>query len=163
LFERVSTQMPPQSVGVELGQTQLPLAQTLPPRQTVPQAPQFIESLLRSVQVPLPQLTVSAGQQTPFEQLPVSQGAPQAPQLLALLWVFTQEPPQQEGAAVVQALSQAPQWVVLFRSVQVPLQQPSPSSQAFLQAPQLLVVWRSVHVPLQQPWPVLQALVQEPQ
>jgi hypothetical protein len=41
--------------------------------------------------------------------------------------------------------------LVVFRSVQVPLQQPWPVAHVLLHAPQLLVVVRLVQVPLQQP------------
>jgi hypothetical protein len=47
------------------------------------QVPQLNESLVGSMQVPLPQFTCPAGQQTPLEQfVPMAHAFPQVPQSL---------------------------------------------------------------------------------
>jgi hypothetical protein len=46
---------------------------------------------------------------------------------------------------------------------QVPLTQLSPIEQELVQLPQYLVVFKSVHFPLQQPWPELHCVLQFPQ
>ncbi len=71
--------------------------------------------------------------------------------------------PLQHPWPTAQALAQAPQSVTVFKGVQIPPQQPWPAAQAVPQVPQFVVVLRSVHTPLQQPWPTAQALPQAPQ
>jgi len=54
---------------------------------------------------------------------------PQVPQLLGSLLRSAQVPLQQAGVVPLQVLPHEPQLLVVFKSVQVPLQQPCPEVQ----------------------------------
>jgi hypothetical protein len=78
--------------------------------------------------------------QSPFWQVwPLLQTVPQVPQLLLSFSVPLAQAqlPFWQVCPFVHWLPQAPQWVVVVRSVQVPLQQPWFAPQACWQAPQL--------------------------
>jgi hypothetical protein len=58
---------------------------------------------------------------------------------------------------------QVPQFVVVFKSVQTPLQHPWPTAQAWPQVPQLATVFKGAQMPPQQPSPGRQATPHAPQ
>ena len=65
----------------------------------------------------------------PLWHVPDEQTMPQAPQLLGSLLRSLQLPLQQAGVVPVHVVPQEPQLLVVFRLVQVPLQQPCPEEQ----------------------------------
>jgi len=118
----------PQLVALLLRSTQLPAQHrgVVPVVHALAQAPQFWLSLDRSLQAPPQQPGC----------LP-EQAAPQAPQLVALAARSTHREWQQAGVVpVVHRTPQAPQFVVVVMSVQVPLQHPCTGVQTLPQAPQ---------------------------
>jgi hypothetical protein len=86
-----------------LGHWQLPLVQTVPPVQTLPQEAQFV-FVPRVAQAPLQSAWPLGHWQEPFTQfVPPVQTLPQAPQLFRSVFSLTQVvPPQQLGRAPVQ-------------------------------------------------------------
>ena len=146
---------------------QVPLQQPWPAPQPCPQLPQWFPSLLRLTQVPLPQLPLPAGQQTPLELAePLGQQSPPEASK-PLLQTNPHTAPAQVGdpfAGAGQAFPQAPQWLEeVRRSVQRPAQQSWPAPQVVPQAPQWLVVVSGAQAPAQQPSPAGQAVPQLPQ
>jgi hypothetical protein len=110
--------------------TQVPFWQVWPEAQVVPQAPQLLTSLLRSLQLPLQQAGV----------VPV-QVVPHVPQLWISVCSSTHMPPQQFCPA-----GQSP----AVPQVHAPLTHVSPEAQTWPQAPQLFgSVCTLVQVPLQ--------------
>jgi hypothetical protein len=169
------TQLLPQRASPEPhAAEQVPLEQTWPAAQRLPQVPQLVVLVSRSTQVvippmPMPVQAVSpAGQ--PAAQAPLTQvwaavqRLPQEPQFRASLPVSVQiplqlvSPPPQAQAPFVQlapvphTVPQAPQSLgSLVRSTHALEQLVSPDAQLVVQAP------------LEQTWPVAQASPQPPQ
>ena len=84
---------------------QVPLTQLgVPAEQTTPQAPQFVGSMLVSVQTPLQTVLPVGHTQEPLEQIqgPAPQLLPQAPQLVTSLLVSVQAPLQRVWPATGQ-------------------------------------------------------------
>jgi hypothetical protein len=167
----------PQLAAV-LRSEQTPPQQPWPAVQACPQVPQ-LAAVLRFVQTP------------PQQPWPAAQACPHVPQLFRSVWVLTQVPlhatvplgqllthvPFRQCCWELQVTPQAPQLLLVFKSVHTPPQQGWPAAQAFPQAPQLEAsVWVLAQVPLHGVWPdghwqtpptqvapVAQALPQVPQ
>jgi hypothetical protein len=137
-------------------QAHAPFVQTAPGTQTVPQAPQFWGSVVRSVQaaphVVNPEAQLVA-HRPPAQTCPGAQGAPQAPQLAASLPMFTHRPlqsvvptgqtqaPDEHCFAPLQDAPHAPQFCEsLERSTQAPVHTLSGAGQAALHEP----AWHTV-------------------
>ena len=148
----MATHTPPHSC-VAAGHTHWPATQLVPPVQETPQAPQFLPSLLVSVQV-APQAVWLAAQvvaHLPSEHLcPSAHALPQAPQFAGSLCASTHVPahnirplaqahfPDMQVVPPPQAFPQVPQLSPpLLRSTQAPLQLERPAAQLVVHAPAL--------------------------
>src|SRR4029079_1144606 len=86
----------------------------------------------------------------PLTQLvPLLQMVPQVPQLFSSSARSVHWPLQQPAFARPQTTPQAPQLLMVFRGVQVPLQQPCPVPHGLPHLPQLVVVSNVTQLPLQ--------------
>ena len=129
-LHRLLQQLPLPLQAAPVGSLHCPPQQTLPPVQTVPQAPQLVV-VFRAVHTPLQH-------PCPLEHL-----LPQVPQLFASMVTLTHLPlqrvcggvhtvwhaPSTQLCPAPHVVPQAPQFVTVLRSVQTPLQQPCPDPQ----------------------------------
>ena len=94
---------------------QVPPVQTWPAPQTLPQAPQFFESvwvLAQKALAPVPQVVKGLPQVTaqvpPVHTSPAGQALPQVPQFAESVWVFTHSEPHIVPLAPVQVAAHCP-------------------------------------------------------
>ncbi len=139
--------------GAVPGQSQCPLMHSSPALQAWPQAPQFMGSLERSLQVWPQQLCPAAQVRSPHLHTPLlqlsltAQAWPQVPQLAVELARLAQPLPAQQVSVLEQI------WPL---QVQAPLRQVSAPPQPLPHIPQLaLSLLRSTHSPFaaSQHWP----------
>jgi hypothetical protein len=93
----MSKQVPPQSVCPAVLHVQLLLTQVVPLGQTLPHAPQFLESLVRSRHWPLHAVSIDGQMHwPPAQSVATGHTFPQPPQLPWSVWRLTHAPLHEE-------------------------------------------------------------------